>query len=175
MPGSPTYPVSVVMEGLALNITVTTTAQHMNFGLIGARKELPSLQRLLTHPRPRWRSWRRPTSPGRSKRWMPGQNSAVTGRVPARRTCVGRNLPHSAAFNGPSDLTVSYRRVSSLAIRHADHGHWLGNPGSAGMGEVLPLRSRRHPQRPSPAARVCALSPARRTSGSTNRKVGRRP
>ena len=43
------YPVSVVMEGLALNITVTTTAQHMNFGLIGARKELPSLQRLLTH------------------------------------------------------------------------------------------------------------------------------
>lgn len=43
------YPVSVVMEGLALNITVTTTANHMNFGLIGARKELPSLQRLLTH------------------------------------------------------------------------------------------------------------------------------
>lgn len=43
------YPVSVVMEGLALNITVTTTAEHVNFGLIGARKELPSLQRLLTH------------------------------------------------------------------------------------------------------------------------------
>ena len=43
------YPVSVVMEGLALNITVTSTATHMNFGLIGARKELPSLQRLLTH------------------------------------------------------------------------------------------------------------------------------
>ncbi len=43
------YPVSVAMEGLALNITVTTTAEHVNFGLIGARKELPSLQRLLTH------------------------------------------------------------------------------------------------------------------------------
>ncbi|WLP89134.1 wax ester/triacylglycerol synthase family O-acyltransferase [Gordonia sp. NB41Y] len=43
------YPVSVVMEGMALNITVTTTAEHVNFGLIGARKELPSLQRLLTH------------------------------------------------------------------------------------------------------------------------------
>ncbi|GAB33825.1 putative acyltransferase, partial [Gordonia otitidis NBRC 100426] len=25
------------------------TAEHVNFGLIGARKELPSLQRLLTH------------------------------------------------------------------------------------------------------------------------------
>lgn len=43
------YPVSIVMEGLALNITVTSTADRINFGLIGARKELPSLQRLLTH------------------------------------------------------------------------------------------------------------------------------
>ncbi|MGC5257137.1 WS/DGAT/MGAT family O-acyltransferase [Gordonia sp. DT218] len=43
------YPVSIAMEGLALNITVTTTADQVNFGIIGARKELPSLQRLLTH------------------------------------------------------------------------------------------------------------------------------
>ncbi|GAC67479.1 wax ester synthase/diacylglycerol acyltransferase [Gordonia soli NBRC 108243] len=43
------YPVSIPTEGLALNITVTTTADHVNFGLIGARAELPSLQRLLTH------------------------------------------------------------------------------------------------------------------------------
>lgn len=43
------YPVSIAMEGLALNITVTSTADQVNFGLIGARKELPSLQRLLTH------------------------------------------------------------------------------------------------------------------------------
>ena len=43
------YPVSIPMEGSALNITVTSTADHVNFGLIGARKELPSLQRLLTH------------------------------------------------------------------------------------------------------------------------------
>ena len=43
------YPVSIPMEGLALNITVTSTAEHINFGLIGARAQLPSLQRLLTH------------------------------------------------------------------------------------------------------------------------------
>lgn len=43
------YPVSIAMEGCALNITVTSTAGQVNFGLIGARKELPSLQRLLTH------------------------------------------------------------------------------------------------------------------------------
>ncbi|MDL9938741.1 wax ester/triacylglycerol synthase family O-acyltransferase [Gordonia sp. ABSL1-1] len=43
------YPVSIPMEGLALNITVTSTAHHVNFGLIGARSQVPSLQRLLTH------------------------------------------------------------------------------------------------------------------------------
>lgn len=43
------YPASIPLGGQALNITVATTAEHMNFGLIGARKEVPSLQRLLTH------------------------------------------------------------------------------------------------------------------------------
>ncbi|MFW0793754.1 wax ester/triacylglycerol synthase family O-acyltransferase [Gordonia sp. CPCC 205515] len=43
------YPVSIAMEGLALNVTVTSTGDQINFGLIGARKELPSMQRLLTH------------------------------------------------------------------------------------------------------------------------------
>jgi WS/DGAT/MGAT family acyltransferase len=43
------YPVSIAMEGLALNITVTSSADHVNFGLIGARAQVPSLQRLLTH------------------------------------------------------------------------------------------------------------------------------
>lgn len=43
------YPVSIPTQGLALNITVTSTAEHINFGLIGARAQLPSLQRLLTH------------------------------------------------------------------------------------------------------------------------------
>ncbi|GAC86178.1 putative wax ester synthase/diacylglycerol acyltransferase [Gordonia paraffinivorans NBRC 108238] len=43
------YPVSIAMEGLALNITVTSNAGNIDFGLIGARAQLPSLQRLLTH------------------------------------------------------------------------------------------------------------------------------
>ncbi len=43
------YPVSIAMEGLAINITVATAADQVNFGIIGARKELPSLQRILTH------------------------------------------------------------------------------------------------------------------------------
>ncbi len=43
------YPVSIPMEGLAMNITVTTIGGKANFGIIGARAQLPGLQRLLDH------------------------------------------------------------------------------------------------------------------------------
>ncbi|GEE00144.1 diacylglycerol O-acyltransferase [Gordonia spumicola] len=43
------YPVSIPMEGLAMNITVTTVGGKANFGIIGARAELPRLQRILDH------------------------------------------------------------------------------------------------------------------------------
>ncbi|EGD54995.1 acyltransferase, WS/DGAT/MGAT [Gordonia neofelifaecis NRRL B-59395] len=43
------YPVSIPMEGLAMNITVTTIGGKAGFGIIGARAQLPSLQRILVH------------------------------------------------------------------------------------------------------------------------------
>ncbi|WP_024332951.1 WS/DGAT/MGAT family O-acyltransferase [Gordonia hirsuta] len=44
-----TYPVSIAMEGLAMNITVTTVGGKVNLGVIGARAQLPRLQRILDH------------------------------------------------------------------------------------------------------------------------------
>lgn len=43
------YPLSIALEGQALNITVSTRAGHMDFGLVGCRRSVPSLQRLLGH------------------------------------------------------------------------------------------------------------------------------
>ncbi|GAA1604023.1 MULTISPECIES: WS/DGAT/MGAT family O-acyltransferase [Kribbella] len=43
------YPVSIVMNGQALNISVTSYAQQLHFGLIGCRRTVPHLQRMLTH------------------------------------------------------------------------------------------------------------------------------
>jgi WS/DGAT/MGAT family acyltransferase len=43
------YPTSIVMDGQALNITVTNHAGYLDFGLIGDRKRVPHLQRLLAH------------------------------------------------------------------------------------------------------------------------------
>jgi WS/DGAT/MGAT family acyltransferase len=43
------YPVSMISEAQAMNITMTKYAGWMNFGIVGDRKALPSLQRVLVH------------------------------------------------------------------------------------------------------------------------------
>lgn len=43
------YPVSIVLDNMALNITLANNADNLEFGLIGCRRSVPHLQRLLTH------------------------------------------------------------------------------------------------------------------------------
>jgi diacylglycerol O-acyltransferase len=43
------YPLSVVLDGQALNITVTSFSDRMAFGLTGCRRSVPHLQHLLGH------------------------------------------------------------------------------------------------------------------------------
>ena len=44
-----TYPLSIPINGMALNITCTSYDGNMGFGLIGCRRTVPHLQRLLVH------------------------------------------------------------------------------------------------------------------------------
>ena len=44
-----TYPLSIPINGMALNITCNSYADQMAFGLTGCRRTVPHLQRLLTH------------------------------------------------------------------------------------------------------------------------------
>ena len=44
-----TYPLSIPIDGMALNITCTSYDGKMCFGLTGCRRTVPHLQRLLTH------------------------------------------------------------------------------------------------------------------------------
>jgi diacylglycerol O-acyltransferase / wax synthase len=44
-----TYPVSIVMDGQALNITLTSYVDNMEIGLIACRRTLPHMQKLLAH------------------------------------------------------------------------------------------------------------------------------
>lgn len=43
------YPVSIAMDRLALNMTLTSYKDQIEFGLIGCRRTLPSLQRMLDY------------------------------------------------------------------------------------------------------------------------------
>ncbi|GAB2993316.1 wax ester/triacylglycerol synthase family O-acyltransferase [Amycolatopsis acidiphila] len=43
------YPASVLLDGQALNITLTNTGDNLDFGITGCRRSVPHLQRLLVH------------------------------------------------------------------------------------------------------------------------------
>jgi diacylglycerol O-acyltransferase / wax synthase len=43
------YPLSSVLDGQALNITLVSNADNLDFGLVGCRRSVPHLQRLLSH------------------------------------------------------------------------------------------------------------------------------
>lgn len=43
------YPLSITLDGQALNITLTNNADNLDFGLVGCRRSVPHLQRLLIH------------------------------------------------------------------------------------------------------------------------------
>ena len=43
------YPISMVLDGQALNITMVSYADGLAFGITGCRRQVPSLQRLLVH------------------------------------------------------------------------------------------------------------------------------
>ena len=43
------YPVSIITDQLALNITVISYADTLQFGIVGCRRSVPKLQRLLVH------------------------------------------------------------------------------------------------------------------------------
>lgn len=43
------YPLSIALDGQALNITLANNAGNLDFGLVGCRRSVPRLQRMLTH------------------------------------------------------------------------------------------------------------------------------
>nr|MDT0526527.1 WS/DGAT domain-containing protein [Streptomyces sp. DSM 41633] len=43
------YPLSIALDGQAMNITLANNADNLDFGLVGCRRSVPHLQRMLSH------------------------------------------------------------------------------------------------------------------------------
>ena len=43
------YPVSIVMDGVAMNITLSTYDQNVDFGIIACRRSMPQVQRIIDY------------------------------------------------------------------------------------------------------------------------------
>jgi hypothetical protein len=43
------YPMSIALDGQALNMTAVNNGDNLDFGLVGCRRSVPHLQRLLGH------------------------------------------------------------------------------------------------------------------------------
>ena len=108
-----TYPLSIPIDGMALNITCNSYADQMAFGLTGCRRTVPHLQRLLTPPRLRAR---RPRSAGSAPASAASSGSA--GASSSARTCAASSRTEPAAT----------RTRSRVRCRpgggHRDHGTW---------------------------------------------------
>jgi hypothetical protein len=43
------YPLSIVMDGVAMNITLVTNDQNVDFGIIACRRSMPQVQRVIDY------------------------------------------------------------------------------------------------------------------------------
>ena len=43
------YPLSIVMDGMAMNITLVTYGQNVDFGIIACRRSMPQVQRIIDY------------------------------------------------------------------------------------------------------------------------------
>jgi WS/DGAT/MGAT family acyltransferase len=76
------YPISLLMRGGALNVTVVSVDGLLNFGFVGARDTLPHLQRMSTHLEHAMEELLEITDPPRRRRT--GSPSSATKRKPRR-------------------------------------------------------------------------------------------
>ena len=96
------YPFSIALDGQALNITLSNNADNLDFGLVGCRRSVPSLQRLLGHleesltdlERAVGTAARRPSA-GRPAARKPAAKKPAARKSAARKPAAPRRRPAS--------------------------------------------------------------------------------
>ena len=88
------YPMSIALDGQALNITLSNNADNLDFGLVGCRRSVPSLQRLLGHLEDALTDLEAAT--GTASRKAVGAPAKATAR-PAPKKAAAKAAPKKAA------------------------------------------------------------------------------
>ncbi|WP_341919763.1 wax ester/triacylglycerol synthase family O-acyltransferase [Polaromonas sp. YR568] len=135
------HPLSIVMHGLALNITIQTYAGHVDFGIVAGKKALPHAQDLARAIEDAFRQARQWLAPAAPPRDAPVKSSASRAPV-AQETTLGK----SPSVKQP-------RRPNTGAIRNNN-----AKTNAQPHGTLpTPVSSAKKPSRKS------AAKPARRT------------
>lgn len=71
------YPLSIALDGQAMNITLSNNADNLDFGLVGCRRSVPSLQRMLGHLEDSLAGLERAVGTGGRKTAAPRKRSAA--------------------------------------------------------------------------------------------------
>ncbi|MCX6484626.1 MAG: WS/DGAT domain-containing protein, partial [Mycobacterium sp.] len=136
------YPFSIALAGQAHNITLSNNADNLDFGLVGCRRSVPSLQRLLGHleesltdleramgtaarnrrPRNRWPRNRRPRNRRPRNRWPRNRRLLAAARPP--------DAGHQGATEQPGalDSWIESSRDRARVLHH--RGRSARRPGS---------------------------------------------
>ena len=88
------YPMSIALDGQALNITLSNNADNLDFGLVGCRRSVPHLQRLLGHLGMRSPAWKKRSGSSTNGNGGDPQVAAVS----LGGTATGRSLRFRRAW-----------------------------------------------------------------------------
>ena len=112
-----TYPLSIPINGMALNITCTSYDGNMAFGLTGCRRTVPHLQRLLGHLDTELKALENRHRRQLSSRPPPNRSATAANRARVMSATVAS--PASCALEpsrvGSAELMLTQRRVPPSA------------------------------------------------------------
>ena len=86
------YPLSIITDGMALNITLLTYAENVDFGIIACRRSVPQVQRLIDYMEDSLQELE--DAAGIKKK--PGKRRAAAGKKAKAKTRAKRKTPPKA-------------------------------------------------------------------------------
>jgi WS/DGAT/MGAT family acyltransferase len=110
------YPASIVMDGVAMNITLSTYDQNVDFGIIACRRSMPQVQRIIDYMEDALAELEEAAglaAPPKSVQAVPRRK---TRTAPGRKSAAGKAKP-KAATGTRTKMTAKVRATTKAGAR----------------------------------------------------------